>query len=387
MRIAVVVRSLEFGGMEKVALTLSETFYKIGHESHLIYFNETSRKLPLPKNVHVHSFELKKSMKKSIGGLGYLWQITSQILNIFIRNSYFVWSALYMAPIFKKKLDKVEREFGNFDLVIFRGQGTFEMIWPLHDERFVFVNEGLIYDDDYGYLKKKYAKLLFKNRNISSISSGVKKSFMTIQKHANFSVNKHILITNPIDIEYTITLSNKPIKTPEAPYIISAGRFHPVKNFPLLIEAYAYARAEFGLTQDLLIMGEGSERSKIEQTISTHNLNDHIHLPGYTENPYPWMKYADLFVLTSKHEGLGMVLLESMACGTDIIATNSPGGIKDVMTGELTSHISEANQISLAKKIVEVLDHPIKKFSTYLQSYSASTIAEQFIQNFTPKIN
>ena len=387
MKIAVVVRSLEFGGMEKVALTLSETFHKQGHESHLIYFNETSKKLPLPKNIHIHSFELKRTMKRSIFGLGYLWQIISQILNIFIRNSYFIWSALYMTPIFKKKLYKVEAEFGKFDLIIFRGQGTFEMIWPLHDERFVFVNEGLIYDDDYGYLKKLYAKLLFKNRNISSISSGVKKSFETIQKHAKFSVNQHILITNPIDIEQTVTLSNKTIKIPETPYIISAGRFHPVKNFPLLIEAYAYARTELGLTQDLLILGEGSERNKITQAINAHNLNDHIHLPGYTENPYPWMKHADLFILTSKHEGLGMVLLESMACGTDIIATDSPGGIKDVMIKALTSHICEANKISLAKKIVEVLDHPIKKFSTYLQPYSASTIAEQFIQNFTPKQN
>ncbi len=387
MRIATVVRSLEFGGMEKVAITLSEAFLKEGHESHLIYFNETSKKLPPPEEVHLHSFELKKTMRRSLLGIGYLWKLLSQLLNILFRNSYFVWSGLYMAPIFKKKLQKIEKEFGSFDLIIFRGQGTFEMIWPLQDERFVFVNEGLIYDDNYGYIKKLYAKLLFKHRNVSSISSGVKESFETIQKRANFSVNKHILITNPININHTITLSNTPIDLPATPYIISAGRFHPVKNFPLLIEAYAYARAELNLTHKLLILGEGSERRKIEQTIIAHNLGEYVHLPGYTKNPYPWMKHADLFVLTSKHEGLGMVLLEAMACHTDIVATDSPGGIKDIMKDDLSEHICLPDPVALAHKVVEVLNDPIKDFSSYLKPFTPIHVADAFIQHFTPKKN
>jgi len=154
MKVAVVVRSLSFGGMEKVAISLSEAFAEEGYESHLIYFNETLNKLPAPKNVHLHSFELKKSMKQSCLGLGYIWKITSQLLNILIRNSYFVWSGLFMGYLFKKKLFNVEKEFGTFDLIIFRGQGTFEMIWPIHDNRFVFVNESLLYKNEYNFLKK-----------------------------------------------------------------------------------------------------------------------------------------------------------------------------------------------------------------------------------------
>jgi len=387
MKIAVIVRSLEFGGMEKVAITLSEAFQKAGHESHLIYFNETSKKLPPPQNVHLHSFELKKTMKHSLWGLGYIWKVISQLLNILLRNSYFIWSGFYTAPIFKIKLQKVEKEFGKFDLLIFRGQGTFEMIWPIHDDRFVFVNEGLIYDDNYGFLKKMYAKLLFGGRNISSISSGVKHSFETMQKQAGFTVNKHCLITNPIDVEETVKLSNRSLETLKKPYILSAGRFHPVKNFPLLIDAFAYAKEHFGLKYDLVIAGEGEEKKKIVQSIKKHALENDIHLPGYLPNPYPWMKDASLFVLTSKHEGLGMVLLEAMACGTDIVATDSPGGIKDVMTGTLMKHISTPDKISLAKKIMEVLEDPIEDFTNYLKPYSTAHISSEFIQNFTPKKN
>ena len=385
MRVAVVVRSLSFGGMEKVAISLSEAFGKEGHESHLIYFNETANKLPPPKNVHLHSFELKQSMKKSLFGLGYLWKVIAQILNILIRNSYFIWSGLYMAPIFRKKLLNVEKEFGDFDLIIFRGQGTFDMIWPVHDDRFVFVNESLIYKNKYGTLQKIYAKLLFKNRNIVSISSGVEASFNAIQKSLHFPIRKHVRITNPIDSHATKLLANEKLEMYKTPYIISAGRFHPIKNFPLLIEAYAYARENLNLSLDLVILGEGKERNKIEETIARLDLKPHVHLPGYIENPYPWIKHAELFVLTSKIEGLGMVLLESMVCGTDIVATDSPGGIKDFMTGELTSHICKPDIVHLAEKITDVLQNPINDFTKFLLPYSNEKITQAFLENFVTK--
>lgn len=385
MKIAVVVRSLSFGGMEKVAISLSEAFAKEGHESHLIYFNETANKLPPPKNVQLHSFELKQSMKKSLFGLGYVWKVISQILNILIRNSYFLWSGLYMAPIFQKKLRIVEKEFGSFDLLIFRGQGTFDMIWPIHDDRFVFVNESLVYKNKYGKLQEFYAKLLFSKRNIVSISSGVKDSFTNIQKSLDIPLLKHVLITNPIDSNATKLLAKEKINIPEKSYIVSAGRFHPIKNFPLLIEAYAYARENYDLTLDLIILGEGEERKLIEETIQKLSLEKCVHLPGYIENPYPWIKHAELFVLTSKIEGLGMVLLESMVCDTDIVATDSPGGIKDFMIDELSSHICKADKVVLGKKIVEVLQNPIQDFTKYLVPFSNEKITQQFIQNFVPK--
>lgn len=385
MRVAVVVRSLSFGGMEKVAISLSEAFTKAGHESHLIYFNETANKLPPPKHVHLHSFELKKSMKKSLFGLGYLWKVIAQILNILIRNSYFVWSGLYMAPIFRKKLQKIEKEFGDFDLIIFRGQGTFDMIWPIHDTRFVFVNESLVYKNKYGKLQKIYAKLLFRHRNIVSISSGVEESFTNIQKSLHIPVSKHVIITNPIDSDATRLHANEKIDIPKTPYIVSAGRFHPIKNFPLLIEAYAYARENLNLSLDLVILGEGPERKPIEDTIQKLGLEQSVHLPGYIENPYPWIKHAELFVLTSKIEGLGMVLLESMVCGTDIVATDSPGGIKDFMTDELASHICKPDIVHLAEKITDVLQNPIDDFTKFLLPYSNEKITQAFLENFVTK--
>ena len=382
MRIALVVRSLTIGGMERVAVTLADSFEKEGHESHLIYFDDKKYELPVSENIHLHSFQLKRSMKRT--GIGYIWKVLAQILNLLIRKSFFVWSGLFTAPIFKYKLNSIEKEFGKFDLIIFRGQGTFEMIWPLHDNRFVFVNETTLYDDNYNFLKKIYSKLLFTNRNISSISNGVKESFNTLQKRANFPIKKHTLITNPIDINLTRKLAEEPIEGISKPYILGVGRFHPIKNFPLLIEAYAYAKINLGLKEDLVIVGDGKERGNIEKTIENLSLKDCVHLTGYTTNPYPWMKNAELFILSSKVEGLGMVLLEAMACNTDIVATNSPGGIKDVMTGQLSTHICQPDKILLAKKIVEVLNDPIKEFSNYLEPYDTKVITSQFIENFTP---
>ncbi len=383
MKIAVVVRSLAIGGMERVAVSLSETFAKEDHDSHLIYFIDADHELPVSQTVHLHNFKLHQSMKSTI--LGYAWKVVSQLLNIIIRKSYFVWAGLFTGYLFNKKLSMLEKKFGSFDLIIFRGQGTFEMLWPIHDKRFVFVNESVVSNNKHTFLNKLYAKILFTNRNISSVSQGVKESFDALREYSNFPVNKNVHITNPIDIDSIKALSSSYTPSYKNKYLVSVGRFHPIKNFSLLIEAYAYAKKHLGLTYDLVLVGDGPDRKNIETTIKNHKLNDSIYLPGYNSNPYPWMKNAELFILTSKMEGLGMVLLESMSCGTDIVATESPGGVKEIMTGDLKHHISQAGTISLAKTIMSVLENPLSDFSNYLAPFEATVITKQFIQNFSTK--
>jgi len=380
MRIAVVVRSLAIGGMERVAVSLSEALADEGHESHLIYFRHINKFLMPKKGVHQHNFALKREMDWS--GIGLVWKYIAKILNALIRKSFFVWSGLFTAPLFSYHLWSLEKEYGRFDLIIFRGQGTFEMIWPLHDDRFVFVNEGNLCDDGYNSLEKIYAKLLFNNRKIVSVSDGVMDSFLSLQKSAGFQAKQAVTITNPIDVVATRTQADAYIPDIDTPYILSVGRLHPVKNISLLVEAYGYAREHFNLTHKLVIIGEGKDRPVIEKKISELHLDDYIVMKGQITNPFPWMKHAKLFVLSSKSEGLGMVLLESMACGTAVVATDSPGGVRGVMKGELSSNLSEQSVSSLASKIVEVLSKKPLDYSFYLTPYLPQTITNQFIENF-----
>jgi len=380
VRIAVVVRSLAFGGMERVAITLAEAFAKEGHESHLIYLNETPNPLPVGDLVLLHGLDLKVDIKRSLRGI--VWHLIGKALNVPFRKSYFVWSAFYFSAVFKNYIEEIEGRYGAFDLIVFRGRGTFETVWPLRDERFVFVNEGIASEGRTGGLENWYARLLYKGRRVTSVSNGVQVSFEVLRKSAGFDVSKHLVITNPVDIQTIEDLADADIRRPDSPYIVGVGRFHPVKNFPLLIEAYAYAREHCGLTASLVLVGDGPEKESIKKAIKQNSLEKHVYLPGYTSNPYPWMKGAKLFVLTSRREGLGLVLLEAMACGTDVVATDSPGGVREVLHGELNGRLTRPDKASIARKMMEVMEHPRDDFDEWLEGHVPVEIARAFVEHF-----
>ncbi len=380
MRIAVVVRGLEIGGMQRVAVSLADAFEKEGHETHLIYFKHKGNVLFPDEAVRLHSFQLKRL--QVLTGVGILWKMIAQLLNAVVKRSFFVWNGLFSVLLFWYQFRALEKEHGKFDLVVFRGQGTFEMMWPMHDDRFVFVNENILCGKRCSASERFYSRLLFNRRNVSCVSKGVEKTFLDLQESAGFKAKKVTTITNLIDIVETQKKADAYLPETTEPYILSVGRLVPQKNVALLVNAYAYAREHLGLTLRLVIVGDGNQRQDIEKRITGFGLDEYVTMTGNLSNPFPWMKHAELFVLSSKFEGLGMVLLEAMACGTDVVATNSPGGVKDVMTGRLATHLCEQETVALAEKMMQVLSEEEHDFKPYLEAYLPETITGKFIEDF-----
>ena len=113
------------------------------------------------------------------------------------------------------------------------------------------------------------------------------------------------------------------------PVVLGVGRLVPQKDFPTLIEAFRRVMAEHPCR--LLIMGEGPKRAELEGQIRALGLEDRVSLPGWTENPYAFMARAALFVLTSRHEGFGNVLVEALACGCPTVSTDCPSGPSEIL--------------------------------------------------------
>src|ERR1700730_10852385 len=142
---------------------------------------------------------------------------------------------------------------------------------------------------------------------VIAVSEGVREELI-----ANFGVRESTVrvIYNPIN---TDRIREKALEAPSIglsePYILGMGRLVPSKNFHLLIESYKLS----GISENLVILGEGSERSELERLISRSGLRGRVVLPGYVQTPYPIVAAARLYVSSSNAEGFPNALIEAMA--------------------------------------------------------------------------
>jgi glycosyltransferase involved in cell wall biosynthesis len=116
------------------------------------------------------------------------------------------------------------------------------------------------------------------------------------------------------------------------PYIVAVGRLWDQKDYPTMIRAYAIA-AQRGLAEHLVIVGEGPHEMMLAGLARELGVGDRVHLIGRRANPYPYMKRARFFVLSSIWEGFGLVVLEAMALGLPCISTDCPSGPAEILSG------------------------------------------------------
>jgi glycosyltransferase involved in cell wall biosynthesis len=116
---------------------------------------------------------------------------------------------------------------------------------------------------------------------------------------------------------------------PAKPYLIGIGRLMPNKNFSLLINAFAKSKSQ----RDLVILGQGPELLILTNLVKTLGLEKRVHLLGFKENPYPYLKNADYLVSTSNAEGFPNGIAEAMCLGKPVIATNCQSGPAEILTG------------------------------------------------------
>lgn len=383
MHIGIVVRTLRIGGMERVAANLADAFQSNGHTVTLIYLrNKPVEILPENKETDIRLIDLDK--KTYMTGIGLIWVLLARILNSLVRKSLFVWKGLVQSAIFKKEIQKIEAEKGRFDLFILRGQGTFEMIWNYKDPRVVQVCENIFSQNRITRLTPWYSGLLFNGKKVVCVSSGVLENFKDFQTKTGITPESVRMITNPIDTQRIgYRADEKPDGIPDEKYILGLGRFVKQKNFPLLIKAYKILVETYQIQHRLVLAGDGKERENLVELVSDLGLSDHVLFPGATDKPYAWMKNADLFVLSSDFEGLGMVIIEAFASGTNVVATNSPGGVSDIMShGLLKEQLSDMTPESLASVIDLTLkkEMPVSDINQVLQRFNPDKIIADFLE-------
>jgi glycosyltransferase involved in cell wall biosynthesis len=115
------------------------------------------------------------------------------------------------------------------------------------------------------------------------------------------------------------------------PVILGVGRLHRIKDFGTLIEAFSLVRAQ--RKARLVILGEGPERPALQRLARKLGVAADVDLPGVVANPYPEMRCAKVLALTSRFDALPAVLVEALALGTPIVATDCPSGPAEILRG------------------------------------------------------
>ncbi len=139
--------------------------------------------------------------------------------------------------------------------------------------------------------------------------------------------------------------------------VVHVARLDPVKDQAMLLQA-AHLVAAVEPRFHLDIIGDGPSRTSLEQLTATLNLTHCVTFHGMQSDVTSWLRTADLFVLSSRSEGLPMTLLEAMASGLPIVATNVGGIPEAVTSGETGLLVPPANPRALADAILTLFQHP-----------------------------
>jgi glycosyltransferase involved in cell wall biosynthesis len=140
-------------------------------------------------------------------------------------------------------------------------------------------------------------------------------------------------LSNPLDIDAVATAADEPPPggTTGGFTICASGRLAPQKGLDVLLEALAKAGPELPSDWRLVILGEGWWKGELEAIAAELDLSERITFLGRIANPYPVMRAADLFVHPARWEGFGLVLTEALSLGLPIVASDCPGGPREIL--------------------------------------------------------
>ena len=221
-----------------------------------------------------------------------------------------------------------------------------------------------------GWLDRKahYLSMHYLYRNAHAILAPSRGAADDLAKCANISPNKVTSIPNPVVTDKVLELGNTPpthpwLKEKNSPFIVSVGELSPRKDFATLISSFALVHKQ--TKAKLVILGEGKQRQHLEELIKELNIENEVSLPGFCDNPYSYMKHADLFVMSSRWEGFGNVLAEALAFGTPCVSTDCPSGPSEILqNGKYGKLVPVGDSEAMASSIIASLENPIPRQET-----------------------
>jgi glycosyltransferase involved in cell wall biosynthesis len=200
---------------------------------------------------------------------------------------------------------------------------------------------------------------LYKRANrIIAVSEGVARDLV---ESLDLPESLVTAIHNPVVDKDLYELAEESVDHPwlveEQPVLLGVGRLVPQKDYTVLLRAFSRIRKSRPIR--LIVLGEGTERRRLERYAQRLGVRDDVDFPGFVKNPFPFMRRCTVYVLSSRFEGLPGALIQAMACGAPVVSTDCPSGPSEIIdSGSNRFLVPVGDDEKLAASIENLLDNP-----------------------------
>jgi glycosyltransferase involved in cell wall biosynthesis len=169
--------------------------------------------------------------------------------------------------------------------------------------------------------------------------------------------------------------------------VLAVGTLKPIKDYRSLLSAFAKLCEQ--LDARLLILGEGECRPALEEQARQLGIQGRVFMPGFVKDLLPYYQRADLHVLSSTGEGLGMVIVEALAVGTPVVSTDCPSGPREILVdGKFGRLVPVGDPKALAEAMQDSLEseHDSGELIVRAQDFSIDRAVEQYLELLFPSV-
>lgn len=326
------------GGLERVLIEMLQNLNINKYNISLIIEDNSGKEniflSQVPEYIDIYFLKPENLIKKT----HYHRERKKNIYHKIMYNLYMTIEHYFVIKRTKEILEEIGKKYGKVDVFLDYDWGARRYVEKLKIKRKIV----WIHNSVPKLLKKeskiiRFGKNLAKYDTVVAICDDMKKELEDIYPYLKGKVER---VYNPFNFKRILDLSEDMSQLNDQQkelikdeYIVAVSRLDTIqKDYATLIKGYKLA-IENGVKEKLYIIGDGSDRKKIEKLIEESELEKNIVLIGKTTNPYVWMKRSKLFVHSSNYEGLPTVLIEAMICGKVVISSNCPTGPYEILKG------------------------------------------------------